>query len=68
MESLKSQKPIQVEKRTHVADWTSLNIGENETVQIYDEGGQDVYRITSSIFNAPNSTPMLMHDATKVSR
>ena len=66
IESLKSQKPVLVEKRTRVADWKSWYVTATETVQIYDEGGQNIYRITSPVFNTTNSIPMLMHDAKKV--
>ena len=65
-ESLKNQMPVLVEKRTRVADFRTWNISPTDTVHIYDEGGQDIYKVTAPVFNTANSVPLLMHNSAKV--
>ena len=66
VETLRSQKPVCVGCKTEVADLRKLDLTPDDSLQVFDEGGDDVYKITSPIFNTPKSIPMLVHDMTKV--
>ena len=66
VETLRAKKPVLVSRKTEVADLRQLDISPDDTIQVFDEGGDDVYKITSPVFNTPKSIPMLVHDITKV--
>ena len=66
VETLRNQRTSCVDCKTEVADLRQLDLTPQDSVQVFDEGGDDVYKITSPIFNTPKSIPMLVHDMTKV--
>ena len=69
MKSLIEGKPVLVEvhDRTQVADIETWYITSEDSVQLFDHGGHEIYRITSPIFIVPNGTIALVHDISQVS-
>ena len=62
VETLRTQKSALVTCKTEVADLRQLDISPDDSIQVFDEGGDDIYKITSPVFNTPKSIPMLVHD------
>ena len=58
---------VHIDDRTQVADIQTWYITSQDSVQLFDHGGHDIYRITSSIFIVPNSTIALVHDISQAS-
>ena len=52
---------------TQVADIQTWEITMKDSIQIFDHGGHDIYRITSPIFIVPNGTIALVHDISQIS-
>ena len=53
---------VHIEDRTQVADIQTWVITPKDSIQLFDHGGHDIYRITSPIFIVPNGTIALVHD------
>ena len=68
MKSLMEGKPVLVhlDDRTQVADIQTWEITPKDSIQLFDHGGHDIYRITSPIFIVPNGTVALVHDISQV--
>ena len=58
---------VHIDDRTQVADIQTWEISPEDSLQFFDHGGHEIYRITSPIFIVPNSTIALAHDISKVS-
>ena len=58
---------VHIDDRTQVADIQTWHITSEDSIQLFDHGGHDIYRITSPIFIVPNSTIALVHDISEVS-
>ena len=58
---------VHIDDRTQVADIQTWEITPEDSMQIFDHGGHDIYRITSPIFIVPNGIVALVHDISKVS-
>ena len=58
---------VHIDDRTQVADIETWYITPEDSVQLFDHGGHEIYRITSPIFIVPNSTILLVHDISEVS-
>ena len=58
---------LHIDDRTQVADIQTWDITPKDSIQLFDHGGQDIYRITSPIFIVPNATVALVHDISQVS-
>ena len=69
MKSLIEGKPVlvHIDDRTQVADIETWYITSEDSVQLFDHGGNESYRITSPIFMVPNGTIALVHDISQVS-
>ena len=59
---------VHIDDRTQVADIQTWDITPGDSIQIFDHGGHDIYRITSPIFFVPNGTIALIHDISQVSK
>ena len=57
---------VHIDDRTQVADIQTLEITPQNSIQLFDHGGHDIYKITSPIFIVPNGTVALVHDISKV--
>ena len=57
---------VHIDDRTQVADFQTWEITPQDSIQLFDHGGHDIYRITSPIFIVPNGTVALVHDISKV--
>ena len=68
MKSLMEGKAVlvHIDDRTQVADIQTLEITPQDSIQLFDHGGHDIYRITSPIFIVPNGTVALVHDISQV--
>ena len=68
MKSLMEGKSVlvHIDDRTQVADIQTWEITPQDSIQLFDHGGHDIYRITSPIFIVPNGTVALVHDISKV--
>ena len=68
MKSLMEGKPVlvHIDDRTQVADIQTWEINSKDSIQLFDHGGHDIYRITSPIFIVPNGTVALVHDISQV--
>ena len=58
---------VQIDDRTQVADIQTWEITPEDSIQLFDHGGHDIYRVTSPIFIVPNGTIALVHDISQVS-
>ena len=58
---------VHIDDRTQVADIQTWEITPTDSIQLFDHGGHDIYRITSPIFIVPNGTLALVHDISQVS-
>ena len=58
---------VYIDNRTQVADIQTWEITPKDSIQIFDHGGHDIYRITSPIFMVPNGTIALVHDISQIS-
>ena len=69
MKSLIEEKAVlvHIDDRTQVADIKTWEISPKDSIQFFDHGGHDIYRITSPIFIVPNSNIALVHDISQVS-
>ena len=69
MKSLIEGKAVLVhtDDRTQVADIQTWEINPKDSIQLFDHGGNDIYRITCPIFMVPNGTVALVHDISQVS-
>ena len=69
MKSLMEGKAVlvHIDDRTQVADIKTWDITPEDSIQLFDHGGHDIYRITSPIFIVPNSNIALVHDISQVS-
>ena len=69
MKSLIQGRPVlvHIDDRTQVADIETWYITSQDSVQLFDHGGHEIYRITSPIFIVPNGTIALVHDISQVS-
>ena len=68
MKSLMEGKAVlvHIDDCTQVADIQTLEITPQDSIQLFDHGGHDIYRITSPIFIVPNGTVALVHDISQV--
>ena len=68
MKSLIERKAVlvHIDDRTQVADIQNWEINPKASIQFFDHGGHEIYRITSPIFIVPNSTVALVHDISQV--
>ena len=57
---------VHIDDRTQVADIQTWEIALKDSIQLFDHGGHDIYRITSPIFIVPNGTVALVHDISQV--
>ena len=57
---------VHIDDRTQVADIQTWEITPEDSIQLFDHGGHDIYRITSPIFIVPNGTVALVHDINQV--
>ena len=57
---------VHIDDRTQVADIQTWEITPQDSIQLFDHGGHDIYKITSPIFIVPNGTVALVHDINKV--
>ena len=58
---------VHIDYCTQGADIQTWEITPKDSVQFFDHGGQDIYRITSPISIVPNSTVALVHGISQVS-
>ena len=58
---------VHIDDRTQVADIKTWEITAEDSIQMFDHGGHDIYMITSPMFIVPNSFIMLVHDISQVS-
>ena len=58
---------VHIDDRTQVADIQTWEITPEDSIQLFDHGGHDIYRVTSPIFIVPNGTIALVHDISQVS-
>ena len=58
---------VHIVDRTQVVDIQTWAITPKDSIQLFDHGGHDIYRITSPIFIVPNGTVALVHDICQVS-
>ena len=68
MKSLMEGKAVlvHIDDRTQVADIQTWEINPQDSIQLFDHGGHDIYRITSPIFIVPKGTVALVHDISQV--
>ena len=57
---------VHIDDRTQVADIQTWEITPQDSIQLFDHGGHNIYRITSPIFVVPNGTVALVHDISQV--
>ena len=67
MNSLIEGKAVLVNSETQVADIKTWEITPEDSIQLFDQGGHDIYKITSSIIMVPVGTVALVHDISQVS-
>ena len=57
---------VHIDDRMQVADIKTWYITPDDSIQLFDHGGHDIYKVTSPIFIVPNGTVALVHDISKV--
>ena len=58
---------VHIDDRTQVADIQTWEITPEDSIQLFDHGGHDIYKVTSPVFIVPNGTIALVHDISQVS-
>ena len=58
---------VRIDDSTQVADIKTWEITPEDSIQLFDHGGHDIYKVTSPIFMVPNGTVALVHDISQVS-
>ena len=58
---------VHIDDRTQVADIKTWDITAIDSIQLFNHGGHEVYRITSHLFIGRNSIILLVHDISQVS-